>query len=501
MKNKLIVVGLLPIVLSVFSCSQPGSPAPGSGGGGAAPATPTGLSLVSASSSSLTLGWSTVSGATSYQLYRDTSASGSFATRVCNNTYAGFTDTGLASATTYYYKVRASNSAGSSPLSAPVSATTPKTLSFAAYQTFTVGYSPYSLTTADINGDGKPDLIAANYASSTVSVLLNTTPTGATSASFSTQQTFAVGTEPISVAVADINGDGKPDLVVANEYSSTGTYTVSVLLNTTPTGATSASFSTQQTFIVGNTPRSVTTADVNGDGKPDIIVVNNFDKTVSVLLNTTPTGSSTASFATEQTFAAGNGPVSVTAVDINGDGKPDLVVTNANDATVSILLNTTTSSSTTSFATQQTFPVGKGADSVTTADINGDGKPDLVVTNLSDVTFSVLLNATTAGSSTCSFTAQTFLGAGSPVAVTAADIDGDGRPDVLVANNNSGTVLVCNNITSKGSMTASLGTPQLFTVGNSPESIVSADINGDGKPDVTTVNDNGTISVLLNTTQ
>ena len=72
---------------------------------------------------------------------------------------------------------------------------------------------------------------------------------------------------------------------------------------------------------------------------------------------------------------------------------------------------------------------------------------------------------------------------------------------MLVANTNSGTVLVCNNITSKGSMTACLGTPQLFTVGNSPESIVSADINGDGKPDVTTVNDNGTISVLLNTRQ
>ncbi len=102
-------------------------------------------------------------------------------------------------------------------------------------------------------------------------MLLNTTAPGATTPSFATQQTFATGSLPISVTAADVNGDGKPDLIVANEQRSN---TVSVLLNTTAPGATTPSFATQQTFAAGNGPFSVTAADVNGDGKPDLIVAN-----------------------------------------------------------------------------------------------------------------------------------------------------------------------------------------------------------------------------------
>ena len=85
----------------------------------------------------------------------------------------------------------------------------------------------------------------------------------------------------------------------------------------------------------------MTAADVNGDGKPDLIVANDGDSTVSVLLNTTAPGAATPSFAAQQTFATGSGPISVTAADFNGDGKPDLVVANLNGNTVSVLLNTT----------------------------------------------------------------------------------------------------------------------------------------------------------------
>ena len=203
---------------------------------------------------------------------------------------------------------------------------------FAAQQGFGTGTTPYSVTIADINGDGQSDLIVANATANTVSVLLNTTAPGATTPSFAAQQTFATGSAPLSVTAADINGDGKPDLIVANN----GDNAVTVLLNTTAPGAATPSFAAQQTFATGSGPYSVTVADVNGDGMPDLLVANNGNNTISVLLNTTAPGAATPSFATLQTFATGSGPVSVTAADVNGDGKPDLIVANYSGNTVSV---------------------------------------------------------------------------------------------------------------------------------------------------------------------
>jgi hypothetical protein len=215
---------------------------------------------------------------------------------------------------------------------------------FAVQQAFATGSNSLSVVVADLNGDGRPDLIVANNGGpGTVSVLLNTTAPGATTASFAAQQTFATGNHPLSVVVADLNGDGRPDLIVANYEEDPYTDgTVSVLLNTTAPGATTASFAAQQTFATGSGPFSVAAADVNGDGRPDLILANFDSDTVSVLLNTTAPGATTPSFAAQQTFATGNGPVSVTAADVNGDGCPDLLISNASSNTVSVLLNKTT---------------------------------------------------------------------------------------------------------------------------------------------------------------
>ena len=194
------------------------------------------------------------------------------------------------------------------------------TPSFAAQHTFGTGSYPTSVSTADVNGDGKPDLIATNGAENTVAVLLNSTDPGAATPSFTNQQSFATGTYPFSVTAADVNGDGKPDLIVSNALGDT----VSVLLNTTAPGALAPSFDAQQSFGTGVYPSSVTAADVNGDGKPDLIVSDLSGSAVSVLLNATAPGATTPSFMTQQSFPAGDGPFQAKAVDINGDGRPVL---------------------------------------------------------------------------------------------------------------------------------------------------------------------------------
>ena len=188
-----------------------------------------------------------------------------------------------------------------------------------AAPTFATGSNPISVVSADVNGDGIADLVVANSASGTVSVLL-----GNGNGTFQAQQTFAVGNFPFCVAASDVNGDGKPDLVVANYQSNT----VSVLL-----GNGNGTFQAQQTFATGNGPNSVALGDVNGDGKPDLVVANSAGDTVSVLL-----GNGNGTFQSQQTFATGADTYSVALGDVNGDGNLDIVAANKFSNTVSVLL-------------------------------------------------------------------------------------------------------------------------------------------------------------------
>ena len=373
------------------------------------------------------------------------------------------------------------------------------TFSFAAKQDFPTGAGPQSVAIKDLNGDGKPDLVVANagFGANTLSVLLNTTVPGAASPTFAAQQTFATGSGPIAVALGDINGDGAPDLVLANNAS--GANSVSVLLNTTVMVEATNVSSFPSTMVPASESASILVGDLNGDGKPDIVIAANQGNTVSVLLNTTPPGAITPTFAAPVSFAAGNGTFAAALADLNGDGKLDIVTMNSQDNTVSVLINTTAPGNRHShFRPQEAFPAGNNERSVSVADVNGDGKPDLIVENYSGY-LSVLLNTTAPGAATATFAPQvTFATPGGPVSMTTADLNGDGRPDVVVAEQNSNMVSVLLNTTAPGAITPSFAAPVNFAVGQRPQFIDVADVNGDGKPDLI-VASNG-VSVLLNTT-
>ncbi len=351
-------------------------------------------------------------------------------------------------------------------------------VSFTGPTNYTAGSGPASVAVGNFDSGGDPDLAIANEFSGDVSVLL-----GGTGASFTGPTNFAIGffTFPFSVAVGNFNSDvdTDPDLAVANTASNN----VSVLL-----GGTGGSFTGPTNFAIGDftSPVSVAAGDFNGDNDPDLAVANTASNNVSVLL-----GVGGGSFGPSTNFPAGTRPTSVAVGEFNGDGRPDLAVANADSNNVSVLLGVGGGS----FGPSTSFPAGNTPSSVAVGEFNGDGRPDLAVANQVPAgTVSVLL-----GVGGGSFGPRTSFPAGSsPSSVAVGDFNGDGRPDLAVANQvvPVGTVSVL-----LGGTGGSFGAPTSFAAGNGPASVAVGDFNGDSKPDLAVANVNsGNVSVLVNST-
>ena len=155
-----------------------------------------------------------------------------------------------------------------------------------------------------------------------VSILL-----GDGTGSFGPATNFPVGTNPLSLAIADFNSDGKLDIAVANV--GTASNNVSILL-----GTGTGSFGPAGSVVAGIAPRSVAIGDFNSDGKSDLAVANAQSEDVSILL-----GDGTGSFGPATNFDIGTQPIFVAIGDFNSDGKPDIVTANDRLGTVSILLH------------------------------------------------------------------------------------------------------------------------------------------------------------------
>ena len=169
------------------------------------------------------------------------------------------------------------------------------------------------------------------------------------SGTFSPHIDFGTGYNPKSVSISDLDGDLKPDIVIVNSGNGSGN-TISVYRNTSISGT--ISFATKVDYSTGTFPFSIAIEDIDGDGKKDLAIVNYNDNTISVYKNTCNIG--TISFLTELLFSTGSNPSSISINDINLDGKPDIAITYQNDSTISIFKNTSTSG-TISFATKLDF--------------------------------------------------------------------------------------------------------------------------------------------------
>ncbi len=335
----------------------------------------------------------------------------------------------------------------------------------------TIGSFVRSVTAADVNNDGKPDLISIR---ASVSVLVIYTNSGG--GILVSNTAYSVGSFPYQVISADVNNDGWPDLITANNTGKS----LTVLTNDGTGG-----FGLASTLFLGlpSAPHSVAAADFNGDGRLDLVCANSQSASFTVWTN-----SGGGNFVSNVTFTTGtpqmNVPQWVTTADVNGDGKPDIIGAGNNSGSY---LNLWTNNGAGGFASSPVPFVSSGISCVVAADVNGDGKPDLVL-DTDQVT--VLTNN---GSGGFALSGAYPVGL-TPYAVVATDVNGDEQVDVITPNQGNNTLTV---LTNNGS--GVLGFNATLNVGGGPESLTAADVNGDGRVDLIGGNWNdGTLTVLTN---
>jgi hypothetical protein len=330
---------------------------------------------------------------------------------------------------------------------------------------YVVGYDPFAITAADLNGDGSMDMATANYVSGTASVLLNKGDgTFRPATSYAAGHPFA----PYSIAAAPLEPGSKPSLAVA---TIAGTY---ILVNNG-----NGKFKAAQGYEPVST--GVVLADFNGDGKADLAVAGgNLDEGgsggVTIIF-----GKGHGAFATPTAYVAAPNLGSVTVGDFNGDGKPDLAATGNDGGPLAILLGDGKGH----FSQPAFYDFAQELGSIASGDFNRDGKLDLaVVTGLRFLSVQILL-----GNGDGTFTpgkAYRFTGGGGRLAL--ADFNDDRILDIAVSSSRTVSILLGNGD----------GAFKHASTYAADGGLAVADFNGDGKLDLAVTNSgNGTVSIYL----
>jgi FG-GAP-like repeat len=345
-----------------------------------------------------------------------------------------------------------------------------------------VGDAPDSLVAADLNGDGYPDLAVANGTSSNVYILLR--QPGGGFAYEGLPISVGAGAGPSEMTAADFNGDGALDLAVSNFVAAN---VVILLRNGTNSGYVQEAGSP---IALGDQTSAIAAGDFNGDTRQDLAVARWNAADVRILLRQAGGG-----FAAEAgSPATGTNPRSVAVGDFDGDTRPDLATTNNGAATVSVLLRQAGGG----FAAEagSPIPVGASPQAIRSADLDGDGRPDLALSNYTPSTETILLRQAGGGFAQESFSPITV--DTGPVGVSPGDLDNDGLTDLVVSHQAADSALVLRR-RAAGSFT--FDPPDPIAAGDGASVAGIADFDSDGRRDFAVANQfvNG-VSVFLNTT-
>jgi hypothetical protein len=362
-------------------------------------------------------------------------------------------------------------------------------VTFAPRLDITVGNEPLGLAIADFDGDHKADVAVALYGNgggNTVRISRNIGTPG--QLQFDVPFDLGTGNGPERMAAGDLDNDGKPDLVVANAASNT----VTVFRNVSTLG--SLSFVTAQTLVVP-TPHQVVIADIDGDGKSDLIVTSNSGRRVSVFRHVSDPN--TIAFDSKTDLATEGYLNQLAIADIDGDGKPDILVPITDTSNLWIYQNTS-SQGTVGAQAVPPFATGTSPEGIAVGNLKGDNRPDILVPSVPTNTLAVFTNTRSPGSP-FSLSRQDWPTGAGPGAVAVGDLNHDGLTDVIVANGSANTITIFRN-TSSNEVIDLTAQADLAT-GLGPINVVLGDVDGDGWLDIVVANHAaGSISIFLNTT-